>query len=109
MQRWIKFTMSSGSPISIRKEMAESLLASEGQLLMIPDEDGTWSGKTINKAHIVSTDYDLEKERSEAEKERMSRPKLEAPPMTEEERRKRIANLNKIRQDLIKKKVLPKK
>lgn len=109
MQRWIKFVMSSGAPISIRKEIAEAILDSEGQLLKIPDDDGEWSGKTINKAHIVSTDYDFDKERSEAEKERMKTPKLEAPKMSEEQRKKQIESLNKIRRDLIQKKVLHKK
>lgn len=108
MQRWIKFTMSTGSPISIREEIAEAILDSEGQLLKIPDDDGRWSGKTINKAHIVSTDYDFDKERSEAEKERMNTPKLEAPKMTEAQRKKQVDTINKMRKELIRKKVLRK-
>jgi len=108
MQRWIKFTMSSGSPITVQKEIAEAIMDAEGQLLKIPDDDGMWSGKTINKAHIVSTDYDFDKERSEAEKERMRTPKLEAPKMSEEDRKKQVKTLNKIRQELIRKKVLRK-
>ena len=109
MKRWIKFTMSSGSPITVKKEIAEAIMDADGQLLKIPDDDGTWSGKSINKAHIVSTDYDFDKERSEAEKERMLTPKLEAPKMSEKERKRQVETLNRIRQDLIRKKVLPRK
>jgi hypothetical protein len=101
--------MSSGSPISIRKEIAEAILDSEGQLLKIPDDDGGWSVKSINKAHIVSTDYDNEKERSEAENERMNTKELEAPKMTKEEQKRRVAMLNKMRQELIRKNVFHKK
>lgn len=108
MQHWVKFTMSSGSPITIRKEIAEAILDSEGQLLKIPNDDGTWGCKSINKAHIVSTDRDFEKERSEAEKERMSTPKLEAPKLTEAQRKKQVETINKMRKELVRKKVLRK-
>lgn len=100
--------MSSGSPITIPEEIAEAILDADGQLLKIPDDDGSWSGKTINKAHIVSTDYDLEKERSEAEKLRYNTPKLEPPKMTEDQRKQQVETLNKIRRELINKRVIKK-
>lgn len=100
MQRYIKFVMSKGDPIVVEKELAEALLNSEGQVLMIPAADGSWTGKTINKAHIVSTDYDLDRERSEAEKARMRTTKLEAG-ITEDQRQRQVGALNKMRDRLI--------
>lgn len=88
MTKWIKFTLSKGDPITLEKELAERLIDSEGQLMKIPDPDGSWSGKLINKAHIVSTDEDRDRTRLEAEKARQFIPKLNEPEPTPEQKKK---------------------
>lgn len=61
--RFVKFEMSNGEKISLPFDKAEAVLNSTSQLVQITGEDGKWSGKTINKAHIVITDRDKDKER----------------------------------------------
>ncbi len=107
MQRYIRFTMSSGEPVSLEKELAEALLHAEGQLLMVPGEDGNWSGKTVNKAHIVSTDYDLERERVEAEQARLRKPKL-VESLSPEQQEARVRAINNLRSNLIARRVIQK-
>ena len=68
----IKFNMSSGESITSDFEMAEKILNSEGQLVMMM-VDGQWTGKTINKAHIVSTVVDDEPEVLEILKTRLGK------------------------------------
>lgn len=106
--KYVKFTLSKGDPITLPIEVAERLINSDGQLMKIPDADGTWSGKLINKAHIVSTDLDKDKMRSEAEIERMRITKLAAPPMSDEQRSKNLEAMEKIKKNLIIKKVIKK-
>lgn len=106
--KWIKFTLSKGDPITLPIDVAERLINSDGQLMKIPDADGSWSGKLINKAHIVATDLDKDRMRSEAENERMRITKLEAPAMTDEQRQANLKKLADIKKDLIIKKVIKK-
>ena len=77
MREFIKFVMSKGDPITLPMELAEKLIDKESQLLKIPDKNGNWTGQVINKAHIISTDHDTDKERIEAENDRMLIPKIE--------------------------------
>jgi hypothetical protein len=88
--------MSSGQPITVPKEQAEKIIDSQSQLVKIT-KDGIWDGQTINKAHIVSTDYDMERERAEAEKARRFIPKLNEPAPTPEQRKSVEAIKQKIR------------
>jgi hypothetical protein len=106
--KYVKFTLSKGDPITLPIEIAERLINSDGQLMKIPETDGSWSGKLINKAHIVSTDLDKDRMRSEAENERMRIVKLEAPAMTDEQRQRNLKKLADIKKDLINKKVIKK-
>ncbi len=57
--------------ITIPFEVAEKILESNQQLIMLRDENNTWTGKTINKTEIVATkrDYDEEKYRGYNEKQ----------------------------------------
>lgn len=55
---FIKITMSRGTHFVLEKNKVEALLAGESQLVKIHDEDGEWTGDTLNKAHIVSTEID---------------------------------------------------
>lgn len=61
----VKFNMSSGDSFTMPKEQAEKIINSPVQLVMVSDVNGSWSGKTINKAHIVSTSIDEEASRLE--------------------------------------------
>jgi len=97
MMQFIKFTMSKGESITLPKEQAERLIDSEGQLLKIPDENGSWSGKLINKAHIVSTDRDKDREIIEINKLRDSRVKLNQGRPTHNQIKKAEAIKEKIR------------
>lgn len=40
---------------------------------MIYDENGRWTGKTLNKSYLISTDIDLEREEQEALEQQMAR------------------------------------
>lgn len=106
--KYVKFTLSKGDPITLPIDVAERLINSDGQLMKIPESDGTWSGKLINKAHIVATDLDKDRMRSEAENERMRITKLSAPPMSDEQRKKNLEAMEKIKKNLINKKVIKK-
>ena len=106
--KYVKFTLSKGDPITLPINVAERLINRDGQLMKIPDPDGTWSGKLINKAHIVAIDLDKDRMRSEAENERMRITKLSAPPMSDEQRKNNLEAMEKIKRNLIKKKVIKK-
>jgi len=69
--RYIRFNMSKGNPITVPEEKALLLLKSERKIDLISDEEGNWTGESINKSHIVSTQRDFEKERDVAEKKRI--------------------------------------
>ena len=61
----ININMTNGESISLPKEQAEKILDSKEQLIGIYD-NGKWTGKMINKAHIVSTVVDHDASRNEA-------------------------------------------
>lgn len=61
----IKITMSSGNDFTLTQKQAEDLIDATGQLIKISNPDGSWSGRTINKAHIISTTVDHEASREE--------------------------------------------
>jgi len=95
--RWIKFTMSRGNDISLPMYKAEEIIADEGQLLAIYNDKGNWTGKTINKAHIVSTEFDLEKEKAENEKLKNNFKKIDEPRNTLEQIQEISIELEKLR------------
>ena len=43
--------------------LAEQIMQSKDQLVMVYDENSKWTGLTINKAEIISTDHDFDEER----------------------------------------------
>jgi hypothetical protein len=106
--RYVKFILSKGDPITLPINIAEMIISGEDQLAMVPDEQGMWSGKTINKAHIVSTDIDFKRMERESEDERMRILKIETPGIPEEQRRENIKSLARMRKQLIQKKVISK-
>ncbi len=44
-------------------DIAEAILDSEDQLVKIVDENGRWTGETLNKAHIINTKFDVDETR----------------------------------------------
>ncbi len=64
---------------TIPLEEAKELLESGEQLIPIK-EKGEWTGEIINKAHIVCTIRDIEKERDNSSEERSRIMKIEEPP-----------------------------
>ena len=104
MRKFIKFTMSKGTPITLSIKQAEKLIDSEDQLFKIPDQNGEWMGQTINKAHIVSTDRDTDKEKAEAENDKMLIPKIDET-RNDKDTKKAIS---KLRNNLFEKKIIRK-
>jgi len=102
MRKFIKFVMSKGDPITLPIELAEKLINDENQLLKIPDKDMNWSGQTINKAHIISTDHDTDKERIEAENDKILIPKIDE---TRNDKKTKEA-INNLKKNLFKKRII---
>lgn len=63
--------MSSGSPITMTAEKAIAILQSPNKIDLVTDDDGNWTGESINKAHIVSTQEDFDRLQSEGEMARI--------------------------------------
>lgn len=57
--------MSKGDPILLPIEKAEKVLDSDQQIIKITDEQGNWTGQTLNKSFLVSTDVDIQASREE--------------------------------------------
>ena len=102
MKQYIKFVMSKGDPITLPMELAEKLIDKENQLLKIPDKNGKWTGQIINKAHIISTDHDTDRERTEAENDKMLIPKIEESRDNKETKEA----IDKLRNNLFKKRII---
>lgn len=77
--KYVKFLMRNRElNITLPMEKAEKVLTSSQQLVMITDKDGKWDGETLNKAEIVGTVRDWDKERREMNSEnQIEEPKLE--------------------------------
>ena len=101
--KFIKFIMSTKSVWTFPEDETKKILASPNQLYPVKEIDGQWRGRTINKAHIIETNFDLDAERQWNEK---NIKRIEAPDITEEQRLKNIEYLNKMRKNLIKNKVI---
>ncbi|MBI4151623.1 hypothetical protein HY496_01520 [Candidatus Woesearchaeota archaeon] len=50
----VKFVLTKGDDIVVEKQYAEEVLRSDRQIVLLMDENGVWTGKGLNKAHIVS-------------------------------------------------------
>lgn len=81
---WIKFTLRNKKEFSLPMEQAEQILNSSEQLIMV-SENGKWSGITINKADILSTERDYDKEKEVAMDSIRNLPE---PEITPEEQKK---------------------
>jgi len=105
--KFIKFTMSDKSVWSFQEDEAKKILTDQKQLYPIKEADGQWHGRTLNKAHIVDTDFDHDAEKRWNEEQAAGRIKLELPKsISEEQRKKNVAKLKEMREDLIRKKII---
>ena len=59
--KYIKFVLSKGSDVVVTEAEAKEILKAEAQLIPIRDENGQWTGETINKSHIIKTEIDKAK------------------------------------------------
>ena len=59
----IKFVMAKGENIILPYEQAQKILNSHQQIIQVLDDNGEWTGTTINKAHIICTKEDFEAEK----------------------------------------------
>lgn len=66
LKKYIRFFMRNRKhDITLPMDQAERVLDSREQLVKIYDEQNKWTGITINKAEIISTDHDFDKEKDE--------------------------------------------
>lgn len=81
--KYIKFFMRDKRlDISLSMAQAERVIDSPNQLVKITDDNGNWTGVTLNKAEIRGTDHDFDKE---IDYQRENTLRLERAEMTEEE------------------------
>jgi|SRR3989304_411012 len=104
--KFIKFILSTKKEWSFPEELAMKIILDQRQIYPIIEDDGKFHGRTINKAHIVETDYDTEAEkefnRLEAEKIK----KIDYEPISENDKLKNIFNLAKLRKNLLKRNII---
>lgn len=74
----IKIILSNKKEFRFPEDIAEAILDSEEQIIKITDENGKWTGESLNKAHIAHTEVDWQETRLQAPKEKL----LEAPEST---------------------------
>lgn len=63
IQKFIKIKMRDKTSITLPIEQAEQVLTSTQQIIMLYDEEGKWTGESLNKAEIVGTQRDYDQER----------------------------------------------
>ncbi len=69
--------MSNKAEYLFDEDVAEAILESSNQLIKILDENGNWSGETMNKAHIINTKVDFDAMKYENQ--------IEAPELSQKE------------------------
>jgi len=107
--KFIKFILSTKKQWTFPEEEAKKIIMSEKQIYPIIESDGKFHGRTINKAHIVETDFDLEAEKRWNDEKIANTPKLgQGERITEAQRKKNLKRLEEMRKELIKKKVIKK-
>ncbi len=105
MKRYIKFVMSKGADMTVDEETAKKILTSPQQIHPYY-VDGVWTGQSINKAFMIGTQLDTDKMQAEADREARARIKLAAPEISEEQRKRNVEGLARMREELVRKKVL---
>lgn len=107
--KFIKFVLSTKKEWTFPEEIAKQILSDSRQLYPIIEADGKFHARTINKAHIIDTDFDLEAEKRYLEEQREKTLKLNLPKeVSEEQAKKNRLALKKMKKELISKKVIKK-
>ena len=107
--KFIKFILSTKKQWTFPEELAKKIILDQRQIYPIIEDDGKFHGRTINKAHIVETDFDYEAEKRWIAEQAKKSIKLEIPPISEEQRKRNIAKIAEIRNNLIEQKIISKK
>lgn len=70
---FITFHMSNKETFTLARAQAEALIDSAAQIVKVTHPDGEWTGEIINKAHIVDTkpNWNRQNEEQEAEVRRL--------------------------------------
>ena len=68
MRKKVKIRFRDKTTQTFSLEEAEQILNTEKQLVMLYDQEGKWTGQTINKGEILGTERDFETERIETSK-----------------------------------------
>lgn len=105
--RYVKFVMSRGKDITVDEQQAKEILRDERQMCPVVDpKTGEWTRESINKAHLVETVPDHEKDRAMALQEQSKRMKLEMPEISEEQRKANRKKLQEMRKNLFDRKII---
>jgi outer membrane lipoprotein-sorting protein len=68
--KYIKFHISNDVNITLPAEKAKRVMESPEKIVMINDDQGNWTGLSINKSFIMLTEEDLEYTRAKEREER---------------------------------------
>jgi len=82
--KFIKLTLSTKKSFILPMEQAERLIDAPQQVVQITDEQGEWTGETLNKSFLVSTERDYEAEREWSMRNPL--PELPELELTEEQK-----------------------
>jgi len=93
MAKMIKFVMVKGEEITLPYELAQKVLNSPQQIVQVLNENGEWTGITINKAYIVYTKEDIEAREDQITSKNFSLPEPKMEPVDEIARRKKIKEI----------------
>lgn len=87
MKKLVKIKFRDKTHMTVTLEQAEAILQSPDQLIMLYDEEGNWTGQSINKSEIVGSDRDFYEEDREDNK---NLPLLIGKPEISPEKRKEL-------------------
>ncbi|HBI50240.1 MAG TPA: hypothetical protein DDY21_00100 [Candidatus Moranbacteria bacterium] len=105
--KFIKFVLSTKKEWTFPEDLARHIILSDKQIYPIIEDDGKFHGRTINKAHIVETDFDYEAEKRWNESEIEKTIKLECPKeIAEKEREVVVKKLEEMKKNLKIKKII---
>jgi len=73
MKKLVKFKFRDKTTQTFSLEEAEAIMSSKDQIVMLYNEKGEWTGKSINKSEILGTERDYYEERIENSKNEVPR------------------------------------
>ena len=87
MNKLVKITFRDKTSLTLGLEQVEQILSSKDQIIMLYDEEGNWTGQSVNKSEIVGTIRDFYEENRESRK---AEPLLIGKPELTPEQRKQM-------------------